>query len=119
MFELAPRLRHRIDLEQVAETQGERGEMVEAWATIRTTDEPDLIPAEISTIGAREFIAAAAQQVGATTRVTIRYRQPWPDGRTMRVVHEGVAFNIKGTLPDSTRRAWMHLLCEAGVRLAG
>lgn len=118
-MDLAPRLRHRIDIQQVSEAGGVRGNIVETWVSVRTTDEPDLIPAEISAIGAREFIAAAAQQVGATTRITIRYRQPWPDGRTMRVLHEGVAYNIKGTLPDNTRRTWMHLLCENGVRLAG
>lgn len=112
--DLAPRLRHRVDIYAlVVDHSADNGAITEDWATIRTSDEPDLIPAEIVPLSGREFIAAASVQAGVTHRITVRWR---PDMKpSMRVVHEGEFFNIRAILPDPTLRRHLSLMCEVGV----
>lgn len=106
-------LRHRIDIQQLVIDRDDDGRRTEDWQTIRTSDEPELIPAEIVPLSGREFIAAQAVQAGVNTRITIRWR---PGVRAaMRVVHDGDIYNIKAALPDPTLRRHISLMCETGV----
>lgn len=114
--DLAPRLRHRIDIEEIVSDidsdTGLAGEPV--WVTIRGSDEPDLFPAEVVPASGREFIAAQAAQSGVTTRITIRRR----DGlraTSMRALHDGNVHNILAVLPDPTFRHYVTLMCDSGV----
>lgn len=110
---LAPRLRHRVDIQEFTTTQdSETGAVSEEFVSILSSDD-ELIPAEIVPLSGREFVAAQAVQAGVTTRITIR----WQEGiaPAMRVVHEGLNYNIKAVLPDPTLRRHITLMCEQGV----
>lgn len=110
---LAARLRHRIDIEASQVELDSEGNQEPFWETIRDSEEPELIPAEIVPMSGREFVAAQAVQAGVTTRITIRWR---PNiGPAMRVVHGADLYNIKAVLPDPTLRRHLTLMCERGV----
>jgi len=110
---LNAKLRHRVDIEALTNTQDSNGIKTEEWATVRDSNEPDLMAAEVVPLSGREFIAAQAVQAGVTTRITILYR----DGviPSMRVSHDGAKYNIKAVLPDPSLRRHLTLMCEAGV----
>jgi len=110
---LSPRLRHRVDIEEFETTLDSEGAQVEAWSTIRDSDETELIPAEIVPLSGREFAAAQAVQAGVTTRITIRWRAGVEPA--MRVVHGADLYNIRAVLPDPTLRRHLTLMCETGV----
>lgn len=112
--DLGSRLRHRVDIEELtSDNSATNGAVVETWATVRTSDEPDLFPAEIVPLSGREYIAAASVQAGVNTRITIRRR----DGlkASMRVVHGSDYYDIRAILPDPTLRHHLTLMCESGV----
>ena len=105
----APRLRHRVDIQNFTTTQDSNtGAITEGW-----TDYDTDVPAEVWPLSGREFVAAQAVQAGVTTRITIRYQ----DGilPRMRVLHDGETYNIQAVLPDPTLRRHLTLMCERGV----
>ena len=108
---LAPRLRHRVDIERLDTPIGnpETGARRRDWLPFAAS-----LPAEVAPHSGREFVAAQALQAGVTTRITIR----WLPGvePAMRVVHDGATYNIKAVLPDPTFRHHMTLMCETGVK---
>lgn len=108
MNPMAPRLRHRVTIEQVTETRDADGGVVTAWATLHSK-----VPAEIVPLSGREFVAAQAAQAGITARLTIRYMA----GITpkMRVVHGSDIYNIEAVLPDPTLRRHLTLMVSTGV----
>lgn len=117
---LAQRLRHRIDIQALAVDQddssaGGTGYTSEAFASILADGEP-LIPAEKVALSGNELVAAAAIHAEATTRFTIGWR-PVAFKPSMRIVHDGVAFDIKAIVPDQTERRWLQILCGSGVTL--
>jgi SPP1 family predicted phage head-tail adaptor len=106
---LAPRLRHRVELQEFVTVQDDyTGAIVEAWQTVA-----DNVPAEIYPMSGREFVAAQSIQSGVNTKIVIRFR----DGvqAAMRVVHGSNIYNIKAVLPDPTLRRHLTLMCEVGV----
>lgn len=106
---IAPRLRHRVDIQNFATTQDSNtGAVVDAW-----TDFDTGIPAEIMPMSGREFLAAQSIQAGVNTKIILRYQ----DGvePRMRVVHNATIYNIKAVLPDPTLKRHLTLMCEAGV----
>lgn len=106
---LAPRLRHRVDIQNFATTQDSNtGAVTDAW-----TDYDTDVPAEIWPMSGREFVAAQSIQAGVNTKITIRY-QTGIEPR-MRVKHGSDIYNIKAVLPDPTLRRYITLLCEVGV----
>ena len=108
MNPMAPRLRHRVTIEQVTETRDADGGVVTAWAALHSK-----VPAEIVPLSGREFVAAQAAQAGITARLTIRY----VTGITpkMRVVHGADIYNIEAVLPDPTLRRHLTLMVSTGV----
>ena len=108
MNPMAPRLRHRVTIEQVTESRDADGGVVTAWATLHSK-----VPAEIVPLSGREFVAAQAAQAGITARLTIRYMA----GITpkMRVVHGADIYNIEAVLPDPTLRRHLTLMVSTGV----
>lgn len=107
---LAPRLRHRIDIERLDETivDPTKGAVKREWVPFRLA-----VPAEVAPHSGREFVAAQALQSGVNTRITIRRE----DGvvAKMRAVHEGAVYDIKAVMPDPTFRHHVTLMCETGV----
>ena len=116
--ELAPRLRHRIDIEALQSSiDSETNEQgASEWLTVRGSEEPEPFPAAIEAISGREFLAANADQAGITTRITMRR---WDGviavGMRARDVTTNVAYNIKTVLPDPTLVHHVRLMCESGV----
>jgi SPP1 family predicted phage head-tail adaptor len=110
---LAPRLRHRIDVQEFTTTQdSETGAVVEEWVSILDSNE-ELMPAEIMPMSGKEYVAAASIQANVNTKITVRWRsdiQP-----AMRVVHDGTIYNVRAVLPDPTLRRHITLMCSSGV----
>jgi SPP1 family predicted phage head-tail adaptor len=109
MKPLAPRLRHRVTIQNFATTQDSTtGAVTDTWTNLSTN-----VPAEIWPMSGREFVAAQSIQAGVNTKITIRY----VDGIAprMRVVHGSNIYNIKAVLPDPTLRRHLTLMCEVGV----
>ena len=105
---LAPKLRHRVDIQQFTTVQDSDGGVSEVWADV-VFDEP----AEIVPLSGREFIASATAQGQITTRITIRYRSGIVEA--MRVVHGTDYYNIHAVLPDPSLRRHLTLMCSKGV----
>lgn len=105
---LAQRLRHRVTIEQVAESRDSDGGVITTWAALHSK-----VPAEIVPLSGREFVAAQAAQAGVNARMTIRYVA----GITtkMRVVHGSDIYNIEAVLPDPTLRRHLTLMVSTGV----
>lgn len=117
---LAQRLRHRIDIQALVIDQddssaGGTGYASEAFASI-LSDGEDLIPAEKVALNGRELIAAAAINGEVTTQFTIGWR-PVAFKPSMRILHDGVAYDVKAIVPDPTERRWLQILCTSGVTL--
>jgi SPP1 family predicted phage head-tail adaptor len=109
MKPLAPRLRHRVTIQNFATTQDSNtGAVADAWTNLHTG-----VPAEIWPMSGREFVAAQSIQAGVSTKITIRYL----DGiePRMRVLHGADVYSIKAVLPDPTLRRHLTLMCEVGV----
>lgn len=106
---IAPRLRHRVDIQNFASVQDSNtGAVTDTW-----TDLFEDVPAEIMPMSGREFVAAQSIQTGVNTKIVIR----WVDGvePRMRIKHGSTIYNIKAVLPDPTLRRHLTLMCEAGV----
>ena len=106
---IAYKLRHRIDIQQLAYTiDSNTGARSDSWTTFVANE-----PASIAPLSGREFIAAQSVQAGVSTRITIRKR----DGiiPANRIVHGNTIYNIISVLPDPTLERHLTLLCDSGV----
>lgn len=87
------------------------------WATVN--DERgnwSAVPMQKMPLSAREFEAAAAIQAEQSTRFVLR----WMPGVTakMRILLDGVAYNIRGVMEDlESGREYMTLSCTTGVNV--
>lgn len=110
---LAPKLRHRITIERLVETQDPTtGAVSETWVTFASD-----VPAEVKPISSGEILRADAGQ--STARYRFVVRQPSVAGMSgkMRIAHESLYFNIIGEpIPDPSLRYWVTLTAEAGLR---
>lgn len=106
----AGELIHRIRIERPRYTQNDTtGERTVRWLTFA-----DDVPARVTPLSAREFIAAQATQSKVTARIVLRYREGL--NATMRVVHRGSIYNIEGVLADNkSGLEWVTLPVSAGV----
>lgn len=105
----AGKLRHRVTIERPGLTQDpDSGEMVDGWAPFAS------VRAAIEPLSVREFIAAQASQSEVSARIVIRYREGID--ASMRVLHRGKVYNIKGALPDDkSGREYLTLAVSEGV----
>ncbi|WP_285435559.1 phage head closure protein [Pseudomonas sp. fls2-241-R2A-110] len=92
----AGKLRQRITFQLPGLVQDPAtGEMLQGWISVW-----EKIPASVEPLSARDLIAAQAGQSEASGRMVIRYRAGVLP--TMRILHRGDVYNIKGPpLPDS------------------
>lgn len=105
----AGKLRHRVMIQRRDKSQDPTtGEMVTDWV------DHAMVWAAIEPLSAREFIAAQAGQSQITARATIRYIEGL--NATMRLMHNGAAYNIEGVLPDpKSGRHYLTLPLSEGV----
>lgn len=106
---LAYRLRHRVTVQELVETQDTNtGAMTRAWEDFIAD-----VPAEVLTGAGREFVQSGATQGEITARINMR----WFPGLTqkMRVLWDTKVFNITSIETDITARQEYRLKCSAGV----
>ncbi len=103
----AGRLRHAVRIDHRVETRDAGGAVVTSWAVVCQRD------AELTSLSGRELIAAQAVQSEITARAVIRYT----DAITprMRLVFNGMVYNIQAVLPDPTFKRYCTLMLAAGV----
>lgn len=111
-------LRHRVtiqDFQSLLDTDGDviqdpnTGNVPKEWVTVAE------VWAAIEPMSAREFVAAQAQMSKVTTRITIRRNAAVSAG--MRLLHNGMIYNIEGVLADKdSGLEYQTLPCSQGVR---
>jgi SPP1 family predicted phage head-tail adaptor len=89
----AGKFRHRIDIEQLTNTQDSSGDMIESWSALHSN-----VSAAIEPLSAKEFLSAQSTQSQAVARITIRYRAGL--NATMRINHNGTLYDPAGFLSD-------------------
>ena len=107
----AGRLRHRITIQEFAAVNtGEATE--EQWADFATN-----VPAEWIPANGRELAAANSTSSSFGGKWRIRYGNSVGVTGAMRVVHDGLNYNLTSDpIPDETLRDAVLLPCEAGIR---
>lgn len=107
----AGQLRHRVDFQTLGQVQDpSSGEMVPGWTAVWAK-----VPASVTPLSARDLIAAQAAQSEASARIVIRYRAGVLP--TMRIIHRGEVYDIKGPpLPDpDSGLEYLTILVAKGV----
>lgn len=113
---LANRLRHRVAVQELVETQNSTtGAITRTWENVwlDSNTELDAIPAEVLTGPGREFLQSGSTQNEIAARINLR----WFPGLTqkMRIVWDGNVYNIQSIETDVTARREYRLKCVAGV----
>lgn len=113
---LANRLRHRVAVQELVETQNSTtGAVTRAWENVLldSSTELDAVPAEVLTGPGREFMQSGSTQNEIAARINLR----WFPGLTqkMRIVWDGNVYNIQSIETDATARREYRLKCIAGV----
>lgn len=113
---LANRLRHRVAVQELVETQNSTtGAVTRAWENVLldSSTELDAVPAEVLTGPGREFVQSGSTQNEIAARINLR----WFPGLTqkMRIVWDGNVYNIQSIETDVTARREYRLKCIAGV----
>jgi SPP1 family predicted phage head-tail adaptor len=101
------KLRHRIAIERVAETQDSDGSVLESWSAYATAQ------ASIEPISGREYFAAQTTQADVTHRISLRYLA----GITpkMRVKFEFRIFDILSVININERNRELQLMCRESI----
>ena len=101
------KLRHRILIEQAAETRDADGSVIEAWSAYAT------VQASIEPLSAREYFAAQSTQADVTHRINLRYLA----GVTpkMRVSYGSRLFDILSVINVGERNRELQLICREKV----
>ena len=104
----AGKLRHRITLQSLTETQNpSTGAITKTWADVAT------VWGDVRFLGGLETLKADATTAVRKCSVRIRYLAGVTE--KMRVVHEGANFDINNVSPDNTGRRYLDLACTAGA----
>jgi len=98
------KLRHRITIEQVSETQDPDGSVIESWSTYAT------VQASIEPISGREYVAAQSTQADVTHRIRIRYLSGIVP--KMRVSYNSRIFDILSVINLGERNRELQLICR-------
>lgn len=113
---LAYRLRHRVAIQELVETQNTTtGAVTRAWENVwlDTDTELSAVPAEVLTGPGKEFVQSGATQEQIAARINMR----WFPGLTQkhRIVWDTNIYNITSIETDITGRMEYRLRCVAGV----
>lgn len=101
------KLRNRITIEQVVETQDLDGSVLESWSFFVNAQ------ASIEPISGREYFAAQSTQAEVTHRITMRYLA----GITpkMRIVYGTRIFEILSVINVQERNRELQLMCRESI----
>jgi len=102
------KLRHRVTIEQVTETRGSDGSIIETWSTYAT------VQASIEPVSGRECFAAQSTQADVTHRVYTRYVSAIVP--KMRVKCGSRAFDILSVINTRERNRELQLMCRESIR---
>ncbi|MCZ7839707.1 phage head closure protein [Leclercia adecarboxylata] len=104
------KLRHRITLQRRDSVQSPvTGAMEYTWNNLAE------LWADVVALSVRDFIAAQAENVKVTARVTIRYREDIQEKD--RILFRGKIYSIEGVLPDPVSGLeYLTLPCSEGVK---
>ena len=101
------KLRHQITIQQVSETQGADGSVIETWSICVT------IQASIDPVSGLEYFVAHAIQADVTHRISLRYLS----GITpkMRVNYSSRIFDIQSVINMGERNRELQLMCRESI----
>jgi SPP1 family predicted phage head-tail adaptor len=103
----AGKLRHRITIEQVAETQDSDGSVIETWSTFANAQ------ASIDPISGREYFAAQTTQADVTHRISLRFISGVIP--KMRVKYGSRNFDILSVINVGERNRELQLMCRETI----
>lgn len=97
------KLRYRIAIQEPGSNQDDYGNIVDDWQDVAT------IWADIVPVSGREYFGANQQNSETSYKIYIRYL----DGITakMRILHDGVVYEILAVLADK-RAGYITLMCK-------
>jgi SPP1 family predicted phage head-tail adaptor len=98
------KLRHRIAIEKVAETQDSDGSVIETWSTFANAQ------ASIEPISGREYFAAQTTQADVTHRISLRFIAGVIP--KMRVKYGSRIFGILSAINVNERNRELQLMCR-------
>lgn len=100
-------LRHRVEIQSVAETRDSYGQPIQTWSKFAT------VWAALEPLRGREFFSAEQFQSKLTTRIRIRYL----DGVTtkMRIVFGAYTYNIESIINTTMANKELVLMCSEVV----
>lgn len=106
------RLRHRVDIEQRSSVQDSGGQPLLQWTSFERR-----VPAQIRPLKGNEIFTAQQYAASINSAIEMDYRPGLRED--MRIVFEGVNYNIKVILDDEMRHVNLTLMCESGVSANG
>lgn len=99
-------LRQRITIESFTTTRDPvSGSEIESWSTYLAD-----VPAAFLPLSGKEYLSASAEQAGITSKVIIRYDSGV--NSKMRIVFDGVTYEIKEIFPDATARQYLIMMVQ-------
>lgn len=103
-----PTMSERVDLESSGETVDADGMRTPTWSTFAAD-----VPAAYMPLTGAEFVAAD----GEKGKTMVRFAIPWLDGvnHTMRLIHRGNVYAIRGVIPDKAMAFHLTLICDTGA----
>jgi SPP1 family predicted phage head-tail adaptor len=101
------KLRHRITIEQVTETQDADGSIVEIWSPFA------VVQASIEPASGREYLAAQSIQADVTHRIILRFLTGIVP--KMRVNYGSRIFDILSVINVGERNRELQLMCRESI----
>lgn len=100
-------LRHRAELQSRSEVDDAGGGASVTWATERK------VWCQIRELRARERLEAMREESAITHEIYARYATDFSADK--RLVHDGVAYNIRGVMNPETRSEFVRIMAQSGV----
>ncbi len=104
------KLDKRVTIQAPATGQDAYGQPLTGWTNV-VTDGDGKVWASIADLTGREYLAAAAVQASAQSKITIRYRAGIV--AAMRILYGADIYNIEAVLGQDKRQ--LLLMCSRGV----
>ncbi len=102
------KLRHRVTIQQLVNTDDGAGGSIETWQNVAT------VWAAIEPLRGNERYAAQQVQSTLTHKVTIRYREGIKP--QMRLTYKGRIFDIESVIDIEERHHWLELFCSEVIQ---
>jgi SPP1 family predicted phage head-tail adaptor len=104
----AGRYRYRLRFEEPVRIMDERGEsIIDHWAEVFT------VWGSLEPLTGREYMASSEFRSGITTKARVRWRVDLD--ASLRIVCQGVVYNIEAILPTQGLHKEAQIMCGSGV----